>query len=77
MTDIGHDPVQLDFFDLFGPPPTIQLPPCGRGGPCEAVVERDRIRCVTCDCVGPRPSAPARTIFDDFIQSQLKFLRSR
>jgi hypothetical protein len=41
---------QLDFF-------LMSLPPCRRGGPCEAVTEFSAsgtvLRCVTCDCVAP------------------------
>jgi hypothetical protein len=90
MTDIEHDPAQLDFFDLFGPPPTvIQLPPCGRGlGPCKAIVEHGQIHCVVCGCSGPYPRACAHaepqagavlqpTFLDGYIKSQMKFLRSR
>jgi hypothetical protein len=57
------DSQQLDFFK-------VALPPCGRGfGRCEGIVEADQVRCITCGC-----SAPAKpTIFDGFIQSQLRF----
>src|SRR5271165_1429057 len=52
---IEHDPAQLDLFD---PPPTvISLRPCGRGGPCQAVVERGQdglvLHCITCHCTAP------------------------
>jgi hypothetical protein len=69
-------PEQLDLFD-----PPMLLPPnfCGRGlGPCKAIVEPDQIRCLTCGCVAPRASrndTPKGTIFDGFIQSQLKFMK--
>jgi hypothetical protein len=67
--------------ELFPRSAVISLPPCGRGlGRCEAIVEPDQIRCLTCGCVAPRASqndVPKGTIFDGFIQSQLKFLRSR
>ena len=62
-------PIQLDLFE----PTAIPLRPCGRGlGACMAIIERDQIRCVTCDCVGSAP-----TIFDDFIRSHLKFLHEQ
>lgn len=65
-------PHQLDLF-------AVSLPPCGRGlGPCEAIIEPDQIRCLTCGCVAPRASrndAPKGTIFDGFIQSQLNFMK--
>jgi hypothetical protein len=80
MSDAPH---QLDLF-------AVSLPPCGRGlGPCEAIIEPDQIRCLTCGCVAPRDSrdargrdalrtphndAPKAAIFDGYIASQLKFM---
>jgi hypothetical protein len=59
----------------------IKLPPCGRGGPCEAVIEGDQIVCVTCGCCAPRranpPVAqsndPLRAVLDGFMQGQMNF----
>ena len=73
--------------ELFNSPLTvISLLPCGRGGPCEAAIERGPdglvLRCVTCNCTAPYRSqksptrAPATqtdalsAVFDGFIQSQ-------
>jgi hypothetical protein len=68
---VSKAPQQLDLF-------IVSLPPCGRGlGPCEAIIEPDQIRCLTCGCVAPsasRNDAPKATIFDGFIQSQLRFI---
>jgi hypothetical protein len=53
---IERDPAQLD---MFGDPPSqrIALPPCGRGGPCQAVIEHSPegaiLRCTTCNCIAP------------------------
>ena len=73
-------PVQLDF-DFAKP--TVKLPPCGRGlGPCEAIIERDQIRCITCGCVAPRNCAPRTAaadalgaVLNGFMQAQLKFMK--
>jgi hypothetical protein len=72
LVDIDDaDPVHSDLYDA--PPQTVRLKPCGRGlGPCIAIIERNQIRCLACGVAGPRP-----TIFDGFIQSELKFLHSR
>jgi hypothetical protein len=62
--------------ELFGEPTKLTaIPPCGRGlGPCLVFDEAGQLRCVTCGCVGRRKNENARTIFDGFIKSQLKFM---
>jgi len=62
--------MQLEPFD----PPVVTLPPCGRREcPRKGVVEHGQYYCNVCNCSAPIP----QTIFDGYIQSQLKFLQSR
>jgi hypothetical protein len=59
--------------ELLGDPTELTaIPPCGRGlGPCLVFDEAGQLRCVTCGCVGPRKRP--HTIFDGYIESQMKF----
>ena len=66
---------QLELF------PTISLPPCGRNcGPCEALIEGDQYRCLTCGCVAPTtrrrvPDDPFMSIIEGFRRAQLRNAR--
>jgi hypothetical protein len=73
----GRLPVQLEL-DLSDTPAPLIPWRCGRGlGECRLIKERNQFRCSVCRCTGPCPSAPASTIFDGYMRSQLKFLQSR
>jgi hypothetical protein len=60
-------------------PPTIQLPPCGRGldGPCTAIIETGPtgmfLRCLKCNCVAPiRMSKQGRTEHEEVCTSKVQ-----
>jgi hypothetical protein len=68
------EPEQLELFDTA----VIELPPCGRGGPCQAVFKSSTsggfLHCLTCGCVTPLVKRGNAGFLDGYIQSQLKFL---